>query len=152
MEAPKYIQDALANIRSTLHLRWNPKAVLLKTGDYDVTGKATRPTYDPRFEVWDKDPHGREYMVMRVQTPNGDFKYPGEWLVEGIWKLHPEKYDNDVAKLLQAQIDDPETLREIGEKKDSDNLIDAVCDWAKYVATPKSAAGLASRGQRFLST
>lgn len=152
MEAPKHIQDALANIRSTLHLRWNSKAVMLEKGSYDILGGRIDPVWDPRFEVWDTDAEGREYMVMRVQTGEGVFRYPGEWLVEGIWKLHPEKYDNDLHKLVQAHIDDPDLLREIGTKKDSDNLIEAVGDWAQYGETPKSAAGLKHRGQRLLST
>ena len=152
MEAPKHIQDSLRDIREGLHLRWNPASVLLKVGSIDATGKATNPTYDGRFELWDTTPDGLVYMVMKIQDPDGNFRMPGEWLLEHIWKLHPQRYNNDISKLVLAQIDDPETLREIGTKKDSDSLIDAVANWAKWVATPKSAAGLSNRGQRFLST
>jgi len=151
MEAPKHIQDGLRDIRETLHLRWNSKSVLLEAGSFDSTGKASEPKYDARFELWDTSPDGLLYMVMKLQDPEGEFRFPGEWLLELIWKLHPEKYDGDVAKLVLAQIDDPETLREAGTKKDSDSLIDAVCDWCQWVVTPKSAAGLKNRGQRLLS-
>ena len=151
MEAPQHIQDGLRDIREGLHLRWNPRAVLLDPGKIDAFGKNSEPTYDPRFELWDTTPDGLEYMVMRVQDPEGEFRYPGEWLLEHIWKLHPARYNNDINKLVLAQLDDPDTLREIGTKKDSDDLIDAVANWAAWVATPKSAAGLANRGKRILS-
>lgn len=152
MEPPKHIQESLKDVRWGLHLRWNAISVLVKAGEFDSNGKATRPKYEGRFELWDTDPDGREYMVMKLQDPEGEFRYPGEWLVELVWKLHPEKYDGDISKLVLAQIDDPDTLREAGTKKDSDDLIDAVVNWAKWVATPKSSAALSNRGQRYLST
>jgi len=152
MEAPKHIQDGLRDIREGLHLRWNPRAVLKEKGSFDSMGKATKPKWDPRFELWDTTPDGLEYMVMRLQDPDGEFRYPGEWLLETIWKLHPARYNGDISKLVLANIDDPETLREAGTKKDSDDLIEAVASWAQWVATPKSAAGLSFRGQRILSS
>ena len=152
MEVPEHIAEGLSNIRETLHLRWNPLAVLRRPGDIDANGHVvTEAEYEPRWELWDTDADGKEYMVMRVQTVEGEFRPVGEWLVEHIWKIHPARYGGDVHKMVQAQIDDPDTLRELGTQKDIDNLIEAVSQWAAWVAVPKSAAGLSYRGRRILS-
>lgn len=151
MEIPDYLIDGLRDIREGLHFRWNPTAVLVETGDFDVNGRPRKIEYEPRFEIWDTDPYGREYMVMRVQHPDGSFRMPDEKLIEQIWRLHPEKYDGKIEKLVQAQIDDPELLREIGTKKDSDDMIEAVANWAQWCETPKSGAALSFRGKRLLS-
>ena len=151
MEAPEHIQQGLANIREGMHLRWNRKAVLLKAGITDAIGKVIDPEYDPRWEVWDTSPEGEEYMVMRVQEMDGSFRPPGEWLVHSIGKCNPERYGGDVQAMLDALVEEPDALREIGTKKDSDDLIEAVAKWCQYVVTPKSGPGIKFRGQRMMS-
>jgi hypothetical protein len=151
MEVPAHIAEGLKNIRDGLHLRWNPRAVVIKEGKYDAEGKLIDPTWDPRWELWDTDPFGQEYMVMRLQYADGSFRHVGEWLIEQIWKLHPARYNNNLTKLLQSQVEDPELIREIGTTKDSDDLIEAVGNWAQWVATPKSGMALTNRGKRILS-
>lgn len=151
MEVPDYVVEGLTNIREGLHLRWNPKAVMLKEGKYDALGKLIDPTFDPRWELWDTDPDGKEYMVMRLQFPDGSFRHPGQWLVDRLWQFHPEKYNNDLVKLLKATVEDPELARELRIREDSDEMIEGIGNFAGYLATPKSAAGLSYRGKRVLS-
>jgi hypothetical protein len=152
MEVPDYVVEGLTNIREGLHLRWNPRAVMVKEGKYDAQGKLVDPTFDPRWELWDTDPNGKEYRVMRLQLPDGSFRPPGQWLIDRIWKLHPARYNNDVHKMARELIDDPELFREIGTKKDSDDAIEAAANWAQWVATPKSGRALSYRGKRLLSS
>jgi len=151
MEAPAHITEGLQSIRSGFNLRWNVRAVLIKTGSYDVNGKAREAEYEPRWELWDVDPDGQEYMVMRLQNPDGSFRPPGDWLVQHIWKIHPGRYGGSVEKMLKALMEEPEVLREIGTMKDSDDAIDAAANWAAWTQTPKSGSGLSYRGKRMLS-
>lgn len=152
MEAPEHIDEGLRNIRSGMHLRWNPRAVLTVEGGLDINGlKIKDPEYDPRWEVWDTDPQGAEYMVMRVQTVEGGFRPVGEWLVNHIGMLNPEKWGGNTEAMVQALIDDPTALQEAGTQKDSDDLIDAAGNWAAWAEVPKSGAGINFRGKRLLS-
>ena len=152
MEAPEHIQEGLKNIRQDMHLRWNPTAVCIDKGVIGAVGQIRKPKYDGRFEVWDKDPDGNEYMVMRVQNMDGSFRPPGEWLLEHIGMVNPERYNGDIETMIAELVDKPEALRECGTQKDSDDLIEAVSKWAQWVATPKSGVALKNRGHRLLST
>lgn len=152
MEVPEHIAEGLANIRSGMRLKWEPRAVLTAEGGLDVNGlKIKDPEYEPRWEVWDTSPEGENYMVMRVQNVDGSFRQIGDWLVAHINMLNPERYGGDVDAMLKALIDDPTALREVGTEKDSDDLIDAASKWAQWVETPKSGAALSHRGKRLLS-
>lgn len=151
MEVPEHIAEGLRNIRSGMHLRWEPRAVLLVEGGLDINGLVIKdPEHDPRWEVWDTTPEGQEYMVMRVQNVDGSFRQVGDWLVHHIGMLNPERWDSAEA-MVAALIDDPTALRESGTEKDSDDLIDAASKWAAWVETPKSGALLDFRGKRLLS-
>jgi hypothetical protein len=147
MEAPAHILESLRNVRSGFWLKWNPKAVLLEPGMFDGVGNLKAPKYDPRWELWDTDPDGRDYMVMRLQTEDGGFRAPGEWLVVHINRFNPEKYGGSVVKMLRALEGEAEALKEIGEK-DFDDLAGAAANWCAWLNTPKSAAGLSFRGIR----
>jgi hypothetical protein len=150
MEVPESVALGLRNIRSGLHLRWNVAAVKRPTG-FDATGKPLEMEVEPRFELWDTDPQGQDYMVMRVQNEDGSFRFPDDRLVERMGRLNPERYGGNVHRMLQAQVDDPETLRELGTQKDTDDLIESVVKWAEWYGTVKSAAGLTYRGSRLFS-
>ncbi len=152
MEVPDHLKEALSNIREGLHFRYNRKAVLKEPGQLAASGVLVKdPEYEPRFEIWDTDPYGKLYMVMRVQHNDGSFRFPDDRLIEHIWMLHPARYNGDVRKMVMAQIDNPETLREMGTKKDSDDLIEAIANWAEWVQTPKSGSAISYRGKRMLS-
>lgn len=151
MEAPEHIVEGLRNIREGIHLQWNPKAVLIETGTIDAFGKVKDPKYDSRFELWDKDPDGHDYMVMRLQNIDGSFRPPGDWLLDVVRKTNPERFGGDVNKLIKAMVEDPELFREVGTKKDSDDLIEDTVKRITYHSTPKSGRAIRSRGKRILS-
>lgn len=148
---PEWIEKALRDIRSGMHLRWNPTAVVKKAGSYDAVGKLREPEYEARWEVWDVDPEGAEYMVMRLQDMDGGFRQPGEWMVERLKFMNPARYGGDLMKLYEEMVENPELLREVGTQKDSDDLIDAITRAAEWGEKPKSAAGISYRGKRLLS-
>ncbi len=151
MEIPENIAEGLRNIRSGMRLEWNPRAVLLVEGGLDINGlKIKDPEYDPRWEVWDTDPEGQDYMVMRVQEIDGSFRQADDRLVHHIGMLNPERWPSTEA-MVQALIDDPTALQEAGTKQDSDDLIEAAGNWAAWSETPKSGAHIGFRGKRILS-
>lgn len=147
---PEYVTEGLADIRETLELRWNPKAKLLNPGHVDATGKVKDPEYDSRWEVWDTDPEGAEYMVMRLQTMDGAFRAPGEWLLRRMKFLNPARWPS-LDHMIKELVEEPEIMREAGTQEDSDDFLDAVSKAAAWHETPKSAAGLSFRGKKMLS-
>ena len=147
---PDYVDQELRNIREDFELRWNPKAVLVKAGSYDATGKLRDPVYEPRFELWDRDPNGRDYRVMRLQHPDGSFRAPGQWLITHLQKINPARYGGNLERMLR-ELEEHNTLKEVGTIKDSDDLIEAASNWAAWHETPKSGAALTYRGKRLLS-
>lgn len=149
---PDDVLSGLKDIRSDMHLRWNPTAVLVKAGDIDALGKVRAPEYEPRWELWDKDPEGAEYMIMRLQADEtGAFRQPGQWLLDRAKFMNPERWGGNLHKMMQELVEHPEMLREAGTEKDSDDLIEAIGNAAQWHATPKSAAGLSHRGKTILS-
>lgn len=151
MEVPAHLKQALSDIREGLHFVWNPKAILKKKGGISAEGNVKSAEYEPRFEIWDTDPYGKLYMVMRVQHEDGSFRMPDDRLIEHIWHIHPEKYGGSLNKLVQANIENPEHLRDLGTQKDSDDAIDAAARWAQWCETPKSGPAIKHRGKKLLS-
>ena len=150
MEAPAHIVESLRNIRPGFDLRWNPRAVMVAPGSYDVLGGLTPPVYDPRWELWDTNPYGEDYMVMRLQNEDGSFRPPGEWLVQHVWRVDPARYGGDLNRLMDAVEAEADKMRDLAEK-DWDDLAEAAAKWCVWVGTPKSGSGLSYRGQRTLA-
>jgi hypothetical protein len=138
MEAPESVVIGLRNIRENLHLRWNPTAVRVKPGHIDASGAVIQAEFDPRFELWDKVDGQPEYKVMTLQHEDGSFRAPGQWLVDLINMVNPERWDGDVNKMLAHFQDRPEQLREEVAEKDFDDFTEMVARWAGWVTTPKS--------------
>jgi len=152
MEIPKQLVEDLKKVRRNFELRLNPKAVCVNAAHIDACGlKRGDAVFDPRFELWDKDPYGKEYKVMTVQESDGSFRFPDQRLVDHLNKVNPEHYGGNLHAMVAALIDDPEALRELGTKKDTDELIDSVAKWAEWCETPKSGSALSKRGRRLLS-
>ena len=147
MEAPAHIVEALKNIREGLHLRWNPKGKLLKAGGYDAAGKLKDPEWDPRWELWDTDPQGLEYMVMQLQEADESFRAPGDWLVRHMERFNPARYGGSIERMLAAVEAEAEQMRDLAEK-DFDDLAGAVARSCADLRSVKSAAGLTFRGRR----
>lgn len=149
-EIPEGVLVDLKNIRQDMHLRWNPKAKLVTPGGWDGGGAFTPPVFEPRWELWDRDPQGADYMVMRLQFPDESFRQPGDWLIYHLRLHNPERYES-IEHMLYVLSEQPDEKRQDIATKDSDALIDAVANWAQWCETPKSAAALTNRGQKLLS-
>lgn len=151
-EAPESVLIGLRSIRETFQLRWNPTAKRITPGSFDASGVVIPAEWDPRWELWDKDAEGREYMVMQLQTRGGEFRAPGAWLVELMNKLNPARYDGDVSKMIAALVDDPvNRLEEVGDA-DADDLFEMVARWAYQVRTPKERTMSDARGGQWSAT
>lgn len=139
MEAPIDVVIGLRNIRSTLNLRWNPEAVMIAPGTFDADGFPVRGTYDGRWELWDKVDAEPEYKVMTLQTPEGHFRPPGQWIVELFRKFNPARYGGDPNKMLDELMYDPQQLQEDIADADADDLFEMVAKWEGWRRTPKGA-------------
>lgn len=107
MEAPESIRIGLANIRPTLHLRWNRQARVVGEASFDVNGNPRKVEFDPRWEIWDTDESGREYRVTTLEGPKGEFVPPGEWVLELMALINPANYGGDLHKMVEALVDKP---------------------------------------------
>lgn len=136
-EAPQSVVEGLRNVREGLHLRWNPRAKVLRPGQYDASGDLLPPIYEPRWELWDKDPEGGEYKVMTLQGPDGSFRPPGEWLVELMRLMDPARYGGSVNRMLRALVDEHNASLQQVSEEDFDDLAEQVAKWAIYERTPK---------------
>jgi hypothetical protein len=135
---PEGLQQALNDIREGIHLRWNPTAVLIASGSFDASGKLKKdPQYDPRWELWDTDAEGKEYKIMSIQWPNGEFRRPDFWLVELINYMNPARYGGNINRMLREMVDEPNAELENIAERDIDDLIEMAAKWHYYADQPK---------------
>lgn len=125
------IEAALRALDDRLRIRWNPEAVMVKRGHYDVLGRATPPTYDGRWEVilldsWGKTANWRSYeLVCRVTPPvevlegthrvralqaDGPYTPVGWWLVEHLQSV--DRANTEQARRMSEQLDKVYAARE----------------------------------------
>lgn len=122
---PDYVDADLKAIRPTFRIVWNPTSHVIP-GSFDAFGRPTGPRYEGRYELWDTDAEGADYRVMRVQTDDGRFRLPGEWLVSLLKLLNPERWGGDPGRMLREMVDTHnEQLRQLHEK-DFEDLIETV--------------------------
>lgn len=136
-EVPESVAIGLRNVRETLHLRWNPQAVRVKPGYIDASGTVIPAEWDPRWELWDIDAHGKPYKIMTLQHNDGSFKPPGDWLVELINFLNPARWDGDPHKMIAALVDEPVNRLEEVCDADAEDLFRAVASWGWWVMHDK---------------
>ena len=144
-EIPESVRIGLQNIRPTLDLRWNPKGRLTKPGHYAVAG-FDPPEYDPRWELWDVDSEGKPYRIMVVERVDGSFKPVGDWLVERVRFVNPERWGGDPNKMIAALIEMEEERRETLMDRDFETLAEATASWGGWLITPKSYNPANTRG------
>lgn len=153
MNAPAHLQEGLANIRSGLRLQFNPRAVLVEVGKIGADGRvATKPSYEGRWEVWDTDPDGGDYIVFRCQDAKEQYLPPGEWVVERMRRWNPERFNGNVERMIEEFLAESERTREEMSARDAKSLFDAVAKEAAWVALPKSGGHIRYRGERVLSS
>lgn len=146
-EVSKGFLEDLHSIRRTFELVFNERAVMVRPGVIDGSGTVTPAAFEPRWELWDTDPEGARYRVLTLQTSpmddpvhfpdGGRFKPPGEWILDHLRFINPERFNGNLNDLLHEAIDEPERLREVGTEKDSDDLIEMSAKWAAWVTKPK---------------
>lgn len=134
---PDGLEADLKQIRPSFRLVWNTKARVVNPGHYDVYGIPTPVTYEPRWELWDTDPYGTDYLVMQLRQPNGDFKQPGWWLIEHLNLINPERYNGDISKMFQRLAEAPNKAIEEMADHEIDDLVEMATKWHSYRVAPK---------------
>lgn len=128
MEVSLDVRIGLANIRPTLHLRWNPLAKVLREWDFDANGNARKKVHDPRWELWDTDETGRTYKVMTFEGNDGEFLPQGSWMIEAFQLINPANYDGDIHKMIEALVDKPNAKVDQLKKEEYENLVEYMAD------------------------
>jgi len=105
VEVPESVKIGLANIRPTLHARWNPTGRQTGGFSFDVNGNPRQKTYDPRWELWDTDEFGNTYKITTLEGMNNEYLPLGEWVVEYMQLINPARYDGDLHKMIEALVD-----------------------------------------------
>jgi hypothetical protein len=135
---PDGLQKALKDVRWGLHLRWNPTAVLRAAGSFDASGKLKKePEYEPRWELWDTDAENREYKVMSIQWPSGEYRSPDFWIIELLNYMNPARFGGDVSRMLRQIVDEPNRELENMTEREIDDLCEMAAKWYYYADQPK---------------
>ena len=142
---PEHIDQDLCDLDQDMHLRWEPRSKMY------YKGGGTAPEVEGRYELWTKDSQGAWYMIMTVRTADDGFILPGEWLIERIRHIHPQRFDGSLEKALDELVDKPQRDFEKRQILESDNAIaDGIAAAADY-HTPKVGAHIRNRGDRLFS-
>jgi len=126
--APEDVTIGLKNVRPTMELRWNGAAKQVGERSFDVNGVPREKEYEPRWELWDTDPHGNEYMITTLEDQSGRFKEPGMWLVELIRTCDPARYDGDLGKMCEALVDLPNEIIEGMAEKSYEDFVNNMAE------------------------
>lgn len=127
-EVPESVRIGLENIGPDLHCRYNRKGKAVESAATDVNGNPYILEYQPRWELWDKDAHGNEYMVTTLEGPDGEYVPLGEWVIEYFQLINPANYGGDMSKMIEALVDSPNRdVERVGEKA-FEELLDYFAD------------------------
>lgn len=134
MDAPQsrdevdVIERELQRMDARLAIAWEPKAVMVKRGSYDVLGRVVDPVYDGRWKVvlrgdpyrtamWREDTLvtyvtapvtvGSGTQKVHAMTADGPYAPVGWWLVEHMqsWDRANREFVNRVRETLDADND-----------------------------------------------
>jgi len=141
VEVPEDVKVGLANIRPTLHARWNPLAKVVGERSYDANGMPRQLDHDPRWEVWDTDESGREYRVAMLEAPDGTFLPLGAWVLKLMHDINPANYDGDMHRMIQHLVDQPN--EDVGRVSDQsyEDLLEYLADlcWSRETSGSRIA-------------
>lgn len=116
-QAPESVQVGLRSIKDTMRIQWNPTAVM-KGAKINAFGQVVDRIFEPRWEVWDVDAQGKDYMITRVQTDAGEFMEPDQRLVDMLNLCNPARWGGDIRRMVRALVDEPnERLKESEERE-----------------------------------
>jgi hypothetical protein len=128
VEVPESVRIGLANISPSLHARWNPRAVLKRGWSFDVNGQPRGREYEGRWTLWARDVFGVEYKVTTLVAPDGGFIPLGDWVVEMMNFMNPERFGGDMSKMIEELVDKPnEDVSRVGERQFRE-LVDYLAD------------------------
>jgi hypothetical protein len=91
---PEDVAQGLRNIKPTMRLLFNRRGKLLvnQSGSYDANGEPRALVYEPRWELWDTDAGGHDYMVMVLRDADDNWREPGMWLAERMARFNMARF------------------------------------------------------------
>ena len=149
---PEHIDEELQRIDPTFRLKWEPRCAMNGVSTHrDENGRIIKPTFEGRFELWATDTAGRDYVVQVLETEEGEFKPPGDWLVQRRRQLNPERFGGSTDEMVRRHVEIPAAERERKLQEESDNAVDDGIDWGLQTETPKVGAHTTYHGDRMFS-
>ena len=129
MEVPESVRIGLANIRPTLHARWNPQGKQTGGWSFDANGRAREKSFEGRWELWDvRKQRGTAYKVATLEK-DGQFVPLGDWVFQLMYEINPANYEGDMNRMIDALVDKPnEDIAKLG-KAQLDELFDYMADF-----------------------
>lgn len=112
VQPPESVAVGLRNLKPGMHLRYNRKGKLVRGWSFDVNGNPRQEEYEPRWELWDTDESGRDYLVMILRDADDNFREPGEWVVERFRKFNPARF-RSLQEMLDFAHEERKHLRDI---------------------------------------
>lgn len=139
MEAPEAIVTGLRNIRPTFSLVLNPRGRVIGERSFDVNGHPREVTWDPRWELWDRDADGIAYKVMTLEdAETRGYLPPDQRFLDFVNLINPERYGGNVEKVIQALVDDANEYVKHLAQKDFESLTDSLSNYF----TPAKGRGM----------
>lgn len=140
VEPPESVVIGLRNLKPTMHLRLNRRGHLSRQWSIDANGDARKAEYEPRWELWDTDESGRNYLVMVLRDADGNFREPGEWVVERFRKFNPANF-RSLQEMLDFAHTENRTLRELEAEGNWKEFCNFAGEWVWWRLHSTEATG-----------
>jgi len=138
-DAPYYhpwFDHALWAFDSRMYLAWNPRAVLTGWAGYNLDGSYRAPQFEGRFVVRCRDQYGEDYFVKSLEV-DGEYAEPGDWTIRELWENHLEKWDANIFKYHQENVEDHNAEYDRRLWAESDEVFDDAARTLQRWMTPK---------------
>lgn len=136
MAPPEGVAADLRSFKPTLRLLYNRRGKIVpqKSGSYDVDGTPRRIEYEPRWELWDTDGSGFDYLVMVLRDEDDNYREPGHWIVERMRRFDPARFETPAHWV--AYVHAYNQKRVAMHAADWDGFMNFAADWLWRMAHP----------------
>jgi len=133
---PDGVAQALRSHKPTLRLLFNRRGRIIphKSGSYDANGEPRRIEYEPRWELWDTDRGGHDYLVMVLRDEDDNYREPGMWVVERVKRFDPARFRGPME--WSAYVNAYQQNRRDVHAADWDGFVDFAADYCWRMGHP----------------